>query len=229
MRRNSGTRLFTAVLAVTLSALSTANAAGNAEAGKTKSVFCQACHGVDGNNPVNPTWARLTVEDIRKMAADPKLRLANPVWAKLAGQNADYLAKQLQNYRSGIRKDPIMSDMANGLSDADILDIAAFYAAQPLRPEFVEQGAAAKRGEEVYLKGIPKIGLPPCASCHGPTAHGTETLPRLAGQHAVYLQKQLWFFKLGTRTTDKRMNDIAGKLPDDDIVAVAAYLSGLVN
>jgi cytochrome c553 len=228
MRHISGTAPLALFFALSFTATA-AHAAGNAEAGKAKSVFCQACHGVDGNNPVNPTWSRLTVQDIKNMAADPKLRLANPVWAKLAGQNADYLAKQLQNFRSGARKDPIMTDMANGLTDADIADIAAFYAAQPLHPEVADQGALAKRGEDVYLHGLPGAKLPACASCHGPIAHGTETLPRLAGQHAVYLQKQLWFFKLGTRTTDKRMNDIAGKLPDADIEAVAIYLAGLAQ
>jgi cytochrome c553 len=217
--------LFLAILAPVNPAL----AAGNAEAGKAKTTICQACHGVDGNNPINPTWSQLTVEDIKKMAADPKLRLANPVWAKLAGQNADYLVKQLRNFRSGARKDPIMTDMAGGLSDADIADIAAYYSAQPMRPEAPDQGPVAKHGEDVYLHGNPKVGLPACASCHGPTAHGTETLPRLAGQHAIYLQKQLWFFKLGTRTTDKRMNDVAAKLSDDDIRSVAVYLSGIAN
>jgi cytochrome c553 len=228
MRRNSGKAVL-ALFAAVVAGIGTAHAAGNVNAGKSKTVFCQACHGVDGNNPVNPTWSQLTVQDIKNMAADPKLRLANPVWAKLAGQNADYLAKQLRNFRSGVRKDPIMTDMANGLSETDIEDIAAFYAAQPLRPEVSDQGPVAKRGEDVYLHGIPKAGVPACASCHGPAAHGTETLPRLAGQHAVYLQKQLWFFKLGVRTTDKRMNDVAGKLPDDDIQAVATYLAGISN
>jgi cytochrome c553 len=216
-----------AVLLLGLLTVPAALAAGDAAAGKTKTVMCQACHGVDGNNPINPRWSALGMQDIKVLATQTKQRPVNPVWAKLAGQNADYIAKQLQNFRDGVRRDPIMSDMANGLTNQDIADIAAFYAAQPMRAEPSDQGPQLRRGQDIYLRGNPKVGIPACASCHGPNAHGSESLPSLAGQHTAYLQKQLWSFKLGTRTTDKRMNEVAIKLAEDEIEAVAAYLAAL--
>lgn len=202
-------------------------AAGDPAAGKTKTVICQACHGPDGNSPPNPAWGRYTTDDIVKLAsAGPKGIRGNPVWAKLAGQNATYLTKQLQNFRSGARKDPLMTEMVSGLTDADIADIAAYYSAQNLHSEEPTPDKLTEQGRDIYLHGKKTPLVPACASCHGPLGRGSETLPRIAGQHAIYLQKQLWSFKLGTRTTgDKVMNDVAAKLADQDIPALAAYLS----
>jgi cytochrome c553 len=202
-------------------------AAGDPAEGKKKIVVCQVCHGPDGNSPPNPAWASFTTEDIKKIATAPKTLRGNPVWAKLAGQNATYLAKQLQNYRAGTRKDAIMSEMATGLPDADIADIAAFYASQTLRPEAPNKDALSERGREIYMNGVKQLAIPACASCHGPNGRGNETLPRIAGQHAIYLQKQLWSFKLGARTTDPVMVTTASKLQEQDILALTSYISAI--
>lgn len=98
----------TAVLPVAVAAAfmaASALAAGDADAGKAKSASCAACHGSDGNSN-------------------------NPVWPNLAGQHAAYVVKQLKAFKSGERKDPLMSPMAAGLSEQDMENLAAYYAGQ---------------------------------------------------------------------------------------------------
>lgn len=103
-------RISTVLLAAVAVLLVGANAqaAGDAAAGKSKAASCGACHGPDGNS-------------------------TNPLWPKLAGQHAAYLVKQLEAFKSGERKDPLMSPMAAGLSEQDMKDLAAYYAAQKPR------------------------------------------------------------------------------------------------
>lgn len=153
--------------------------------------------------------------------------MTNPVWPKLAGQNGKYIATQLAEFKAGKRRDPIMSKMAADLSDADIDDIAAYYASQTPRPETTSEAASSiQRGAVLYKTGYAAAGVPACMNCHGPRAHGTPTLPRLAGQHTIYLRKQLWAFKSGKRASSV-MRAVADKLSEVEIDAVARYLSGL--
>lgn len=201
-----------------------AHAAGDADAGKTKTMICQACHGPDGNSPPNPSWNNITTEDLSARSGNQSKLTASPIWPKLAGQNAAYLVKQLSDFKAGRRKDPIMSGMVGGLSQTDIEDIAAYFSSQKTRPGGAAEPQAVTHGETLFRNGRPTSKIPACAGCHGPDAHGTPTLPRLAGQHAIYIQKQLWFFKLGKRSSDL-MQPIAEQLTEQDIKALSQYLT----
>lgn len=197
-------------------------AAGNAGAGKAKTEVCQVCHGADGNSPRNPAWEQLTVADFKSQG-----RVSDPIWPRLAGQNAAYLARQLRQFKVGTRKNPIMSAMVKKLSDADIDDIAAYYASQRAKPDPATGSAeTVALGSDLYRRGNASADVPACMACHGPKAHGTEGLPRLAGQHDVYLKKQLWAFKVGLRASPV-MSPIARRLSGADIGAIADYLSTL--
>jgi cytochrome c553 len=179
--------------------------AGDAEAGKAKSAVCAGCHGMDGNSMV-------------------------PTFPSLAGQHAGYIFKQLSEFKAGDRKDPVMAPMAMPLSEEDMHDLAAYFAAQTRKggeaaPEKVAMG------EIIYRGGKADKGLVACTACHGPTGEGVETsrFPSVAGQHATYIEKQLNDFAAGNRANDpnRMMRDIASKMTADEIAAVAQYMQGL--
>lgn len=178
---------------------------GDPEAGKTKSVSCQSCHGADGNS-------------------------LNPMWPKLAGQNASYIKKQLQDFKSGLRSNPIMSPMAAKLSDEDIKDLAVYYASQQ-----TSKGATPEEylalGEKVYRQGNKKTGVPACMACHGPAGDGNPAAawPKLAGQHGVYVETQLKAYRSGERANDPNamMEGVTKRMSDEEITAVANYVTGL--
>jgi cytochrome c553 len=186
-----------------------AGGTGSVAAGKAKSAACAACHGADGNG------------------------VGNPDWPKLAGQAPEYLAKQLRDFKSGARKDLIMNGtmngMAAGLSEQDIRDIAAYYASQPLKPGVARDAELVKLGERIYRGGIAERRVPACMSCHGPSGHGIPPkFPRLSGQNAGYTEKQMLFFKAGTRRNDDGvMTPIAFELSEREIKAIADYTAGL--
>jgi cytochrome c553 len=188
-----------------LAMLGTAYAAADAEAGKTKSAMCAACHGADGNSPL-------------------------PNFPKLAGQHSDYIVKQLKEFKSGERKDATMNGMAAALSDQDMADIAAFYAAQA-----GTIGAAAEDkvelGQTIYRAGNAASGVAACAACHGPTGVGNPmaNFPSLNGQHADYTVLQLKNFRTGARANDAgaMMRGVAKSMSDAEIDAVAQYIQGL--
>ena len=201
--------------------------AGDPVRGKDKVVICQACHGPDGNSPYNPQWEQLSVQDLVDQSEQTRKFRANPVWPKLAGQNEKYIAAQLAAFKAGKRRDPVMSGMTADLSVADIDDIAAHYANQLSRPERANHEISSiQRGATLYTAGNAAAGVPACMTCHGPRAHGAPTIPRLAGQHTIYLRKQLWAFKSGKRASSV-MGAVADKLTEADIDAAARYLSGL--
>lgn len=202
-------------------------AASDIPRGSDKITICQACHGRDGNSPYNSQWEQLTSQDLINQSEHARKFVSNPVWPKLAGQDAQYLAAQLIDFKLGRRRDPIMSKMAADLTEADIFDIATYYANQKSRPEATDpQASGVRQGEVLYKMGNPAVGIPACVGCHGPEAHGTSTLPRLAGQHTIYLRKQLWAFKSGKRAGSV-MHRVADKLSEADIDRVARYLAGL--
>ena len=194
------------VLAVLGLALShSALAAGTAAAGKTKSAACAGCHGPDGNS-------------------------TNPLWPKLAGQDAQYLAKQLQDFKAGKRKDAMMAPFAMGLSAQDMADIGAYFAGQKTGPGTAMVSAeTVKLGERLYRGGNAKSGVSACMSCHGPSGHGIPPrFPRVSGQHAAYAEKQMLAFKTGQRSNDNEiMTRIAFRMSEAEIKAVSQYMAGL--
>jgi cytochrome c553 len=180
-------------------------AEGNVAAGKARSAVCAGCHGVDGVS-------------------------AAPNFPKLAGQDAQYIAKQLADFKSGARKDPIMTGMAAGLSKKDMDDLAAYYASQKRTTDTPSASAVElKMAERLYRGGDAKNGISACMSCHGPSGAGIPPrFPAVSGQHAVYTQKQLVDFKAGTRSNDGEvMTLIAFRLSEAEIKAVSQYMSGL--
>lgn len=178
---------------------------GNAEAGKTKSATCAACHGADGNS-------------------------TNPEWPKLAGQHASYIMKQLANFKEDKRVNAIMSPMAKPLSEQDVADLAAYFASQPKKLGEADQSKVAL-GEQVYKGGNNATGVAACAACHGPTGTGNPAanFPALSGQQITYVKNQLNAFRKGERANDagKMMQNVAAGMTDAEIDAVAEYIAGL--
>ncbi|MDO9220618.1 MAG: c-type cytochrome [Thiobacillus sp.] len=199
-----------AVLATT-SAFANAPAATPASKGDPKAAesivnqVCAACHAVDGNS----------------------VAAANP---KLAGLNAEYINKQLVEFKSGARKNAIMSGMVANLTPQDMLNLAAYYSAQQPKPATSKDQALALQGQKIYRGGVMGAGVPACASCHGPQGKGIPAqFPRLAGQHSDYIYTQLNAFRVEARANDaaKMMRTIAAKMTDADMKAVASYIQGL--
>jgi cytochrome c553 len=173
---------------------------------KIAAEVCAACHGPDGNSPL-------------------------PENPKLAAQAADYIAKQLADYKAGKeRKSPIMSPMAAPLSEADMRAVAAHYAVQKPRPGAARNKETVSLGQKLYRGGNPATGVPACSGCHGPDGAGIPAqYPRLSGQHAQYTVAQLRAFRSVERSNDpnQMMRAIAARMSDQEIAAVADYISGL--
>ena len=146
---------------------------------------------------------------------------------RLVGQHEIYLAKQLRDFQSGAR-DGIMARMAKGLSADDITAIARYYAMQPASAATSAPSELAAVGRYIYQHGNSYSGIPACKGCHGEAAHGTTHLPRLAGQHANYLERQVKDFTQRKRTNDNEvMHSVAEKLTALETRAVAEYLASL--
>ena len=186
---------------------------GDAEAGKAKSVTCNACHGADGNS-------------------------SNPVWPSLAGQHAPYTVAQLKAFKDGKRSDPLMATQAMLLSDEDMANLAVYFESLTPAAQTVasvggmSQDEVVSRGEALYRGGDLEDKTSACLACHGPSGDGNPAAayPAIAGQHAAYTAKQLRDYRSGTRTTDgktRQMQDIAATLDDKDIEALSAYIQGL--
>lgn len=202
-------------LSILLGALSASDATafdGDVNAGKEKSATCAACHGPDGNAPVN-------------------------IYPKIAGQHADYIYKQLQEFKLGMtsggkegRMDPVMSGMAMPLSDQDMKDLAAYFSSLNMSEGTTPKEVVAA-GQQLFKAGDAERGIPACAACHGPRGNGTSLaqFPKIAFQHPEYIKSQLEKFRDGTRTNDHNgmMQDIAKKLTDKDIDLLSKYLGGL--
>jgi len=197
------------VLLITAISISTQSQAteGNAEAGKQKSEVCQGCHGADGNS-------------------------YGPDWPNLASQHVSYITKQIQNFQKGARVNEIMSGMVAGLSEQDAKDIAAYFSSQTVKPSTLKvDSEIIKTGRKIYKGGNRYSGVPACAGCHGPNGVGNApaAFPYLAGQVPTYLIKTLKDFKSGARANDPNeiMRNIAAKLTDSEINAVAKYVATL--
>lgn len=152
---------------------------------------------------------------------------ASEEFPRLAAQHEAYLAKQLRDFRAG-RRQGLMTRMARGLSDDDIVAIARYFAAQPAPPAAAKLSELAAVGRYILLRGNRWSGVPACRICHGESAHGTPQLPRLAGQNAAYLERQIREFTQRQRTNDNEvMHSVAEKLTAFEAHAVAEYLAGL--
>ncbi len=179
--------------------------AGNAQAGATKSVVCQACHGANGNS-------------------------VNPEWPSLAGLGADYIAEQLKNFKEGKRNNPIMMPNAMALSPEDMADLGAYFDSQ-VNTGLEADPTYWKAGQALYRGGDAARGIPACMACHGPSGAGNEAakFPALRGQHSVYVVKQLTDYASGARGTGPNgiMQTIAKRLTPDDMRDLASYVQGM--
>lgn len=208
------TSLITYLLAALLAVPAVSRAAGEAAPAKAAkpdlvkgeasfTAVCAACHAADGNSgtPVNP---------------------------KLAQQHPEYLIKQLQEFKSGKRNNAVMKGFAGALSDDDMKNIAYWVSAKKAKPGFAKDRELVMLGEHIYRGGISERQVPACAGCHSPTGAGIPAqYPRLGGQHAEYTAAQLTSFRDGVRKNSLQMNQVAAKLNDREIRAVADYIAGL--
>ena len=164
---------------------------------------CAACHTADGSRGIP----------------------ANPI---LQGQHPEYLAKQLTEFKAGVRKNAVMQGMAATVSDEDIKHVAAFYASKQAKPGFAKNKDTVALGEKIYRGGIADRQIPACAACHSPNGAGMPAqYPRLAGQHGDYTEAQLIAFRSGARANNAQMAGVAAKMNDREIKAVADYIAGL--
>ncbi len=155
-------------------------------------------------------------------------QLLDPGQPKLAQQHPEYILKQLEDFKSGKRKNSVMTPMASHLSEQDMRDIAWFVGASKLKTGFSKDKNTVELGEKIYRGGIADRQVPACAGCHSPNGAGIPAqYPRLGGQHADYLVTQLTNFRDGGRTNGPTMNGVAAKLNDREIRAVADYIAGL--
>jgi cytochrome c553 len=172
---------------------------------------CAACHGADGNSvaSVNPN---------------------------LAGQGAEYITRQLQHFKSGLRVNPVMGAMSASLTPDEMVALGVYFSTQNPKGGTAKDPTLVKAGQALYRGGVAAAGLPACASCHGPTGAGIpRNYPRLAGQHADYAYAQLKAFKAGERGADKDGKDVQGrimaaiaqKMSDTQMKAVTDYTAGL--
>ncbi|MBP7452687.1 MAG: cytochrome c4 [Ottowia sp.] len=164
---------------------------------------CAACHGADGNSAI-------------------------PSQPSLAQQHPEYLLKQLLEFKSGTRKDPIMQGFAATLTEDDARNISFWLATQKAKPGFAKDKDTVLLGERIYRGGIQDRRIPACAGCHSPNGAGIPAqYPRLSGQHAEYTVKQLTGFRDGGRTNNVPMHDVSAKMNDREIKAVSDYIAGL--
>lgn len=172
------------------------------------SQVCAACHAADGNSTIP----------------------ANP---KLAGQHADYLVKQLNDYTKpatdkSARVNPIMAGFAAALSPDDRRNVSAWFATQAPKPGAAKNKETLEIGQRIYRAGIPERQVPACSGCHSPNGAGIPAqYPRLSGQYAEYLEGQLKALRDGTRRNNLAMTEIASRLSDKEMQAVSDYIAGL--
>ena len=166
---------------------------------------CVTCHTLDGNSVA-------------------------PIYPIVAGQHVEYLQKQLHAFKAGRRLDNVMRPWALTLTDQDIVNVSAYYASQKLKERTASNQELADTGAKIYRGGIMEKNVPACMGCHGPSGAGIPSqYPQLSSQHATYTEAQLLAFKKASRTNDpaSMMQDIAARLSDAEIKAVAEYISGL--
>jgi cytochrome c553 len=198
--------LFAATVGASALAAEAEHAAPKADPAKgqaTVTAVCGACHTSDGSR------------------GSP----ANPI---LQGQHPEYLTKQLVEFKSGKRDNPIMKGMSATLSEDDMRNVAVFYSGKQAKPGFAKSKDLVALGEKIYRGGIAERSVPACSGCHSPTGAGIPSqYPRMAGQHADYTEAQLVAFRGGVRKNSAQMTGVAAKMNDREIKAVADYIAGL--
>ena len=196
----------TLVLCTTLAALPAAAPVLAADLKRAEEIVqgkCFICHGTEGES-------------------------SSPVFPRLAGQHAAYVARQLADYKTGRRKSSAMQPMVEDLAAADFEALGRYFETRPVHFHNVDDPELAQLGRFIYQRGNSNSGVPACASSHGAGGQGTATLPRLAGQHAQYTERQLKAFNQRERTNDNAvMHSVAVKLTELELKAVASYISGL--
>ena len=176
--------------------------ADEARAKKIISGSCFLCHGAEGES-------------------------SSEVFPRLAGQHSEYIAKQLDNFKSGKRKSTAMASMVEKLTADEMLAIGRFFEKQNVAAEPAKDKSLAAVGQYIFHNGNKFSGVAACASCHGAEAKGTVSLPRLASQYAVYTETQLKQFNKRERNNDNAvMHAIVSKMTPLEMAAVAEYLSG---
>ena len=214
-RMNTFLRSMAVALGVTVAPFTMA--AGDAAKGQTLAAVCAACHGADGNSAI-------------------------ATFPKLAGLGEKYLLKQIHDIKNGDRVVVEMTGLLTNLSDQDMADIAAYYASKTTQLAGAkdikvlvnsgEEVSALTLGAKLYRGGNKEVGIPACTGCHSPRGQGNAPAgyPRLSGQHAGYIAKQLQDFRAGKRTNDgdtKIMRSVAERMSDAEITAVANFIAGL--
>lgn len=205
--KNMGSYMIRLIATVVLSLglVNVAAAAGDPAAGQAKSAVCAGCHGADGNSAV-------------------------PTFPKLAGLGERYLTKQIKDIKAGTRPVVEMTGLTDNLSDQDIADIAAYFSKQ-VATTGSSDPALVELGTQLFKAGNAAKGIPACTGCHGPSGLGVAEagFPRLAGQHADYIVKQLAGFRAGDRKNDDNamMRGVAANLSDAEVKALASYINGL--
>jgi len=164
---------------------------------------CASCHGAGGNSTI----------------------VANP---RLAAQPAAYIHKQLVDFTTPNRQQPVMTTYAKMLSDEEKTNIAAWLSTQQAKQGAAKNKDTVELGRKIYRGGIADRGVAACASCHGATGSGIPAqYPRLAGQHQDYTFTQLQAFKSGARNNSPQMGTLAKRMSDEEMKAVADYIAGL--
>lgn len=171
------------------------------------SQVCVACHGMDGNG-TEPT---------------------NPEFPKIAGKQAVYLLKQLNDFKSGKRKSDIMAAVVAGLSPDDMGNLALYFAGQKSKPGVTMSSGMVEFGKKFYEEGSPEAGVPACSGCHNPDASGSDKYPHLAGQHAAYTYQQLKRFATSERENDRGlvMQSLTMRMTEKEMKAVSEYIMGM--
>ena len=183
---------------------------------------------------VSTTWAQADEARAKKIVAGSCFlchgeggESSSEVFPKLAGQHAEYIAKQLENFKSGKRKSTAMADMSSRLKPDEMLAVGKYFESKSAPPEPAKDQDLAGVGRYIFHSGNKYTGVPACASCHGKDGLGTASLPRLAGQYATYVETQLKLFNKRERTNDNAvMHSIVSKMSQLEIAAVAEYISG---
>jgi cytochrome c553 len=193
-----------ALLALAAAAAVAAGSAQAADAAAIVAAQCIACHGEGGNSVV-------------------------PMFPRLAGQHAPYVDKQLRDFLAGKRKNEVMAPALAQIKEADVADLAAYYAAQKPTPIKPDNDKLVAAGKAIYDDGNTQSGVPACVGCHQGDGVGNDRYPRLSAQHPTYAAAQIKAFKSGARNNDraKVMRAVAERMTDDEIAAVVEYLASL--
>lgn len=202
MKTNTSLRLFGGMLLIAGALLPAS--VWSADPKELAETICLACHGEGGNSVV-------------------------PNFPKLAGQQAIYIEKQLNEFLSGKRKNEVMAPFLAQFGKGDTAGLAAYYTGQKQTPGIVEDKKLADAGKKLYEDGNTESGVPACMGCHQPKGEGNDRYPRLAGQHQAYTQQQMADFKAGVRNNDKAkvMRAVAERMTEQEMKAVSEYIAGL--